>query len=274
MAAKLPIITDVSALDATQVKLCHFFKCTYDFKQCYWTGNGYDMYMRHMKNKHGDAKYFCYMCEAPEKKNKIMMEREELFDHIVYNHGFRVFQCNLCLYRAARITHVEIHHCTNHPENYDAAVENKKDFVGVPSAVVICERTVCGPHPNEEVFFLHYRSLRVNKQLKFPHYQCLYCEFVAVEQLDVFQHIAESHRDFPLCLYDPTDNIEVLDGVETNGDSSIFSLSANPEMVRDADETIKAVAQDDLVMSGDEEQTNSALEEAASHVWQCSRTAG
>lgn len=149
------------------------------------------MTKHHRLEKKGVICVYCDDIRDPAAKKRSIPDH---LTHTNYVHPFRIYQCSLCLYRAARIVNVKLHQSFFHSGNANAAI-------------IVCRRVIEGPHLNEDMFFQVWRTGRLNKNK--GRFQCLYCSYMNADQALVYAHCSRTHPDYMQCAYDDKDSAKL-----------------------------------------------------------------
>lgn len=105
-------------LTEKEKKLAKFFKCPFKDENCFFTTDLVKRFLKHMKLHQNHKEFKCIYCDLIIKQNNDSKEEfiANYIAHINDNHFQRIFQCNLCIYRAIKWEYVLIHQIICHPE--------------------------------------------------------------------------------------------------------------------------------------------------------------
>lgn len=217
-------VDEKTPTDAAEKMLVHFFKCTKFRSQCYWSGDSCSEFIEHTRSRHPEGEIWCIYCSLPHEDQKVMYKTgKALADHIITAHGFRIYQCNLCVYRAAYLEHLELHHATYHNSSYLNAIENPElAYTASQSRIYKCSQIYFGPKPNEDIFYLTKRAAKINSGT--GKYQCFYCNFMDLERYRVYLHISKVHPDVPMLVNDHIDEEDIIEVTVVNSEGLSVSL--------------------------------------------------
>ena len=191
-----------------ELKLSPFFKCT----KCQYKTSDRRKFRNHLYECHGSDKSFscCYCRQSPNPRVAEHRFRScnELIGHLLLEHMFLRFQCNICPYRACSSDHVMLHHMSRHPDNFDVAMKEMNPgytttvIAKPPSRILFTMAAAVGPVPGPQYYFNYFKNRRdfsSKGELK-----CLYCEYKKgrKDKTHVYLHVTQDHPDFPLLLYD------------------------------------------------------------------------
>jgi len=206
----IPLIENDHFLTKVEKKLQKFFKCCQFMDHCFYSSDDEKNFVFHLQTKHTDCKLFCVYCYYSNFEcHPTFRSPEELANHIIYCHSFRLFQCSFCLFRAPTITHIHLHQANFHGYQY-FSTKNQHSTQLKTCKIIVCKQVVFGPKPDHTVFL---QLLKVDKlQSESSKFQCTYCQFNSEDEVFTFQHVCQSHTDYSLCIYNKTiDSLFALD---------------------------------------------------------------
>ncbi|XP_054165968.1 uncharacterized protein LOC128963482 [Oppia nitens] len=226
---RIPLISVQSTIDdvtnskmtSTELRLRRWFKCTRFEDKCFATRNGSQQFIQHLVDKHNDHKLFCLYCSpisGSDSKNYFL--HEDLVEHIRSEHCYRLFQCNLCLYRSITADHIVIHQQSVHSRNFEETIatninneeqpqlngdEHKVSVNGDDKSVIKeckileCTQLAETEVPDVDYFYHKYRYKRLNSELNA--HQCLYCPYMDTNKEELYAHSVAAHPDYPIMVY-------------------------------------------------------------------------
>ena len=202
--------------DPMELRLSPFFKCT----KCEFRTHACEKFRSHLKECHGSEVTFrCFYCKGRTNRHKTDKHPSvnQLIDHLLIEHTFLRYQCNICPYRGCSADHVQLHHMSRHPDNYDIAMKELNpgyltNITGKqPSRILYTLIPALGPRPDAHYYFKRFKESRKNSlsenSPQEEEFHCVYCPYKKPkkDKYHVFCHVVQDHPDFPILLYNDGD---------------------------------------------------------------------
>ena len=191
-------IENENFLNDFEKKLKKFFKCCQFMNQCFYTSDDLSTFIYHLQSKHLNCEIFCVYCyQTHYEWQSTFSSPYELVLHMIYYHPFRIFQCNLCLFRAPSTTHIHFHQANYHGSQY-RLTKTKQTTQLKTCKIIVCKQIVFGPFPHYSIFLENFIVNKFKNDSESFH--CFYCQFKSQDELLTCFHVCQFHTDECLCI--------------------------------------------------------------------------